>query len=71
MMQDDQNNPSAQVFPPSGQATQPTPSIFVIKREKMTQNNDDDACGSCGGLYSDDAKNQNGVELIQCSFSRV
>jgi len=64
------NNPSAQVFPPSGRVTQPTPSISVIKREKRTENNDD-ACGSCGGLYSDDAKNQNGAEWTQWLFCHV
>ena len=64
------NNSSAQVFPLPGQATQATPSVCVIKSEKRTQNTDD-ACGSCGGLYSDDAKSQNGTEWIQWSFCHV
>jgi len=55
------------VFPTSGQATQSTPSVSV--REKNDKN--DDACGSFGGLYSDDAKNKNGAKWIECSFCRV
>ena len=53
--------PSLVRLSPSAQATHPTPSVSVVKREKMTQNNDN-FCGSCGGLYSNDAKNQNGAE---------
>jgi len=34
------NNPSVKVFPPSAQATHPTPSVSVVKRGKRTQNND-------------------------------
>ena len=35
-----------------------------------TQNNDD-ACGSCTGLYSEDTKTKNGAEWMECSFFRV
>jgi len=34
-----------------------------------TQNNDN-ACGSCGGLYSDDAKN-NGTGWIKCTHAQM
>jgi hypothetical protein len=43
-------------------------SISTIKGKKRTQNNDD-ACGSCGGLCLGDSKKKNGSEWISVHFT--
>ena len=47
-----------------------TVRIYHKRGIKRTHSNDQ-ACVSCGGLYSDDTKTKNGAEWIKYTFCQV